>query len=337
MGSKYTKCFRPVDTIRKSLSPTERSTPFPTQVTESNVNASEDTNGCQTLPSKSDEDKEEESKICGAKSSCNLTDLQGHLTMLFYYCENNDGSNIVKLVNDYPIMEYIVNERHVCHLLKSSLELTPLQFSSILGHSSAISALLSFPSTSCNIPEPLNLMTALHLAVALGQISSIAALCYDCRVDLNAKNIDGKTAIHIAVETQQIEVLQTILRLRRTADLRVKDFDGNNALHFAVRNPSVPIMRTLLEHAAALDYFYPALGHNRHSLSSLSPPRIALDLSQCKRLFFSVRDYILLRLQTVISTMCHHTAGHQLPRRDCAGHPKAAAGATPTRKRGRGG
>jgi len=207
----------------------------------------------------------------------NTTEVQIALNELFILCETGEESKIEFILNKYPMLQECLNDRHICHVSNTHMELTPLQLTAACGHSHIIKLLLSIPVISCNLPEPLHLMTALHIAVTLGQCLAVKALCEDPKVELNAKNIDGKTALHIAIELEDIHAIEIICRLRPQVDLRIKDFDGNNAMHFAAFYPNERIMRLLVHQAASMNYY---------SIQVNSPRPISI---QSKRIFYSVK------------------------------------------------
>ncbi|KAJ1429020.1 ankyrin repeat-containing domain protein [Ochromonadaceae sp. CCMP2298] len=135
------------------------------------------------------------------------------------------------------------------------MQLTPLQLSAACGHADVVGVLLLSPSVQVNIADPLFSMTALHLAVHLGQLFAVETLCRDSRVEVDLRNLDGKTPIHLAAQARNVGMVETLLRLRPAVDLRVKDFDGNNALHTAAQNPSEAIMRALVQHVSMINFY----------------------------------------------------------------------------------
>lgn len=185
--------------------------------------------------------------------------LNQAIEQIFLLCESGVASTVQFIIDSHPGVEMLINERQECFVTDARMILTPLQLSAACGHPEVIKTLLRLPSIHLNISDPLFSMTALHLAVHLGQTIAVEALCADPRVEVNEKNVEGKTAMHIAVGHEYSGIAETILRLRPTTDLRIKDFDGNNVMHLAAYHPNVRIMRQLVDHTALVslycDYF----------------------------------------------------------------------------------
>ncbi|VEU44575.1 unnamed protein product [Pseudo-nitzschia multistriata] len=62
----------------------------------------------------------------------------------------------------------------------------------------------------------------------------------DPLVLVNAQNLDGRTALHVAVESSSVQAVTDLLR--RSAVSNAQDFDGNTPLHFSTEN----VIATLL-------------------------------------------------------------------------------------------
>lgn len=185
--------------------------------------------------------------------------LSQAIEQIFLLCESGVASTVQFIIDSHPGVETLINDRQECFVTDAKMILTPLQLGAACGHPEVIKTLCRSPVIQVNISDPLFSMTALHLAVHLGQTFAVEALCTDPRVEVNEKNVEGKTAMHMAVEHEYPGIVETILRLRPTADLRIKDFDGNNVLHLAAHHPNVRIMRQLVDHTALVslycDYF----------------------------------------------------------------------------------
>ncbi len=66
--------------------------------------------------------------------------------------------------------------------------------------------------------------------------------------DVNIKNGDGKTPLHIAVEKNYEDIVR--LLLQKNADLNTKDNNGNTPLHIAVKNGNYFVVKELLRAGA---------------------------------------------------------------------------------------
>lgn len=62
--------------------------------------------------------------------------------------------------------------------------------------------------------------------------------------DVNAKNFDGRTALHVMVARNRFECVVTLLA--HDADIDVLDKDGNSALHLAIEKKLVNIVQCLV-------------------------------------------------------------------------------------------
>lgn len=125
---------------------------------------------------------------------------------------------------------------------------SPIHLAVDSGHAAVIYTLLQ------NGIDPMtrdrNGMTALHIAVELGDESAVQALLTDSSPRLiNADcSCGGMTALHLAIRDDQI-LISTIL-LRKGADLETRCDTGLNPLHLAIEYGRKPIVRMLLEQGA---------------------------------------------------------------------------------------
>jgi dimeric dUTPase (all-alpha-NTP-PPase superfamily) len=181
------------------------------------------------------------------------------LDQIFILCELGVASAVKFILSNHPQVGTIINTTQVCYIVDTRMELTPLQLASACGHVETIKCLLLCPDIMVNTADPLFSMTALHLAVQLGQILAVETLCKDPRMEINERNIEGKAVLHLAAEHHYVGIIETILRIRPNVDLRIKDFDGNNVIHIAALHPSVAVMKMLTSHASLVtlycDYF----------------------------------------------------------------------------------
>ncbi|MEO0202771.1 MAG: ankyrin repeat domain-containing protein [candidate division WOR-3 bacterium] len=66
--------------------------------------------------------------------------------------------------------------------------------------------------------------------------------------DINIKNNNGKTPLHIAVENEYEDIVK--LLLEKNVDVNIKDNEGNTPLHKAVKNGNYFIIKELLKFGA---------------------------------------------------------------------------------------
>lgn len=96
-------------------------------------------------------------------------------------------------------------------------------------------------------------MTALHIAVELGDKSAVQALLTGSTPELiNAEcSIGGMTALHLAIRDDQRQMLRTLLRAG--ADLDITCATGMNALHLAIQYERAMVVKILLGKGAHPD------------------------------------------------------------------------------------
>ena len=186
---------------------------------------------------------------------CNEIDLELALDQIFLLCESGAASTIDFILNSHPGLLSMLNNQRSCIISNIPMHLTPLQLAAASGNTDAMRALLMRSSVQANASDPEYAMTALHLTVVLSQMFSLEELCRDSRVTYDNRTVEGKTALHLAVEFEYSNMVETILRLHPTVDLRTRDFEGNNVFHLAAMHPNVRIMEQLINHAS-LVYLY---------------------------------------------------------------------------------
>jgi hypothetical protein len=182
-------------------------------------------------------------------------DLEQALEQIFLLCESGVASTIQFIIDSHPGVVRLLNDRRPCFIIDTSMDLTVLQLATACGQVDVIRTLLHQPDISVNAADPMYLMTALHLAVHLGQTFALEELCRDGRLLYEEKTIKGKTALHLAVAQGYAHIVETILRLHPTADLRARDFDGNNVFHLAAYNPNARVMSLLVNHAQLVSLY----------------------------------------------------------------------------------
>ncbi|MCJ1425582.1 hypothetical protein MMC29_003482 [Sticta canariensis] len=103
------------------------------------------------------------------------------------------------------------------------------------------------------VPLVSDSMTALHIAVELGDESAVQALLTGSTLELiNAEcSIGGMTALHLAIRDGQIQILKTLLRAG--ADLDMTCATGMNALHLAIQYEREMVVKMLLGEGAHPD------------------------------------------------------------------------------------
>lgn len=92
----------------------------------------------------------------------------------------------------------------------------------------------------------LNGDTPLHVAIKSGSPAAIVNfLLKDCHCDINLKNNDGDTALHLAAKTSSANIVQTLLNVK-DVNVYVRDKKGKTVLHNAVLSEKIDIVDMLL-------------------------------------------------------------------------------------------
>ncbi|KAF2364038.1 Ankyrin repeat-containing domain [Trinorchestia longiramus] len=95
----------------------------------------------------------------------------------------------------------------------------------------------------------------LHIACSRGYCSLADVLLHQARPNVNARTLQGTTALHAAAAQGSLELIEKLLS--HGADFNVQDKNGVSTLHLACSGGHSEICSTLLDagaHAAILDY-----------------------------------------------------------------------------------
>ena len=95
----------------------------------------------------------------------------------------------------------------------------------------------------------LNEMEILHVATKSGLIKVVKELL-NLEINIDHKNLDGKTALHLAAKHGYTEIVTELLSHCAKVDNETDDNDGNTALHLASENGHVEIVAILLQNGA---------------------------------------------------------------------------------------
>ncbi|XP_065343666.1 uncharacterized protein LOC135941846 [Cloeon dipterum] len=93
--------------------------------------------------------------------------------------------------------------------------------------------------------------TSLHIAIGIYDysIEVIRWLLDEAQVDVNAKNLNGETALMIACSKNRFEVIQILVE--KKADVSIQDNKGRTALHHAARSGHLDLVKILFDHMAS--------------------------------------------------------------------------------------
>ena len=103
-------------------------------------------------------------------------------------------------------------------------------------------------SADINAREWLYGDTALHIAINNESEIMVDKLLKHKDVDIHAMNDMRLTELHYACEWSNIPIHLFKLILEKTADINAKDYNGDTALHIAIDNESKQVLEELLNH-----------------------------------------------------------------------------------------
>lgn len=114
--------------------------------------------------------------------------------------------------------------------------LNPMHIASANGYMEMVGELLKVDPRLCRL-KGRDQWTPLHYAARRGRIDIVREIVMACPESVEDVNIQGETALHLAVKNSQfgaIEVLVKLVReMRKVNILNLKDKHGNTVLHLA--------------------------------------------------------------------------------------------------------
>lgn len=93
--------------------------------------------------------------------------------------------------------------------------------------------------------------TPLHGAAKENNVAILGHLLTSVTTDINERDVDGSTALHVASWYGQLDNVKRLLEVG--ADILAKKNDGQTALHAAARNPNADIVQALLDYDAEVN------------------------------------------------------------------------------------
>uniref|UniRef100_A0A2P2HYP9 Tankyrase-like n=2 Tax=Hirondellea gigas TaxID=1518452 RepID=A0A2P2HYP9_9CRUS len=124
--------------------------------------------------------------------------------------------------------------------------------------------------------------TPLLLACSRGYMTLVEMLLQQARPNINARTLQGTTALHAAAAQGSRELVETLLS--HGADVKLQDKNGRSALHIATTVGCADICRSLIEagaHAAVLDSMNNTPLHYAVSRTGINIENIQLLISKC--------------------------------------------------------
>lgn len=86
---------------------------------------------------------------------------------------------------------------------------------------------------------------------SIGKIEEIQKMIASDSIDLDAKDEEGRTMLHWAVDRSQIAVVE--LLVKHEADINIQDQDGMTCLHYAVNCENIELAMLLVNNGASVD------------------------------------------------------------------------------------
>ncbi|XP_057774863.1 protein VAPYRIN-LIKE-like [Salvia miltiorrhiza] len=117
--------------------------------------------------------------------------------------------------------------------------------------SERIESLQLLIESGCAVDPRVDLL--LHAAVAVKRVDMMEIVCLSyVDLDLNAVDVQGRTALHIAALNGHVEAIQFLVSVG--ADVDVTDHEGWTPLHFAAEHGHLDAVERLLGHAVFAKY-----------------------------------------------------------------------------------
>lgn len=101
--------------------------------------------------------------------------------------------------------------------------------------------------------DPTTLSTALHIAVCMENEDVVNILLNQRGVNINERNIDGKTPLQLAVERSAVRVVHYFVECKgEYIDWDIVDANSDNIFHVACKYPNIDVLTCLI--AAHMKY-----------------------------------------------------------------------------------
>ena len=216
----------------------------------------------------------------------NVNAVNSRGTTPLHACAENSDEEAVKLLLSRP--EIIPNVR-------DNFGWTPLHSASSVGNYEAIKALIENGKCDVNATDASG-KTSLFWAISAARNESesfdpiIAVKLLLPLTDVNIKNIEGKTVLHIAMEITNTEILEELLKTP-SLDVNIQDEKGDTALHIAITENNEDAVDMLLNKPETDVYIQNSDGRTPLHIAAQSGSKeiLAKILEKCKDLI-NARD-----------------------------------------------
>lgn len=161
--------------------------------------------------------------------------------------QDYSGDTILHLIAENgfdQLAEAILAIKPNLHLIENNWNRYPIHTAILNKQKGIIEILFKKKETSEQMDTEKN--TALHYAACYGT-PKIIQFCIDQSPDIDLQDGNGKTALLLAVEYQNLTSAKALVK--NGANQEVKDFAGNNPIHLAVKNHDYNMVKWLVEHS----------------------------------------------------------------------------------------
>jgi ankyrin repeat protein len=189
-----------------------------------------------------------------ARILCNIAGHQASIWAPIYFSETNlqwEGWTDLVLVSYLGLKQTVEDT-----LLEENIDVnmqggdyTALQAASTQGHQEIVRILLD--SEGIDIDKKDSMGRTAFLLAAMEERKAVVRTLARARADTAAKDNEGCTALHLAVEKNRIGVLDDLLSPHIGLDVTAKDNKGDTALHYAAELGAEGIVEKLLENKAS--------------------------------------------------------------------------------------
>lgn len=188
----------------------------------------------------------------------------------FHYAAENDALDVVKyflekginkdfkdragrtlvhcaaLSNSVKTLMYCVSILKMDHKTCDYNGKIPLHYAAIANNLKAIKYILSLGNVDISIPD-YRKITVLHWCAYGNSVEAFKYFFKDCHsTDIHSKDVIGRQPIHVAVQSDALEIVQFIFSYESDSN-KIVDKNGNTLLHWAAKYDSIRVIKYFVE------------------------------------------------------------------------------------------
>lgn len=211
-------------------------------------NTTDEVSSKNTDESISGDNSQLKNSVLSSDSSVAFESLLLHQYEILVACETDDTIQFNQLIVNNPKFLDNINHPYLCSYY-DDMQLTLLQLACACNSENVVKSILLIPQIDVNVMDPVTMSTALHIAVCMENISIVQILCEFNQCNINLRNLDGKTAVHIAVERNLIEITDLLLfQYSDVYNWKIVDINQNSIFHILGYHPNEVILKLLISH-----------------------------------------------------------------------------------------